>query len=117
MSGGRIIKGKLVMSLPIKTDGLLEDIWAWVPIYRSVGIDRFSWVRVLYCQEDGNVYYYYQPAEADTNPICPLDGLKWIEECRYGVPCSQCPEAKYFVLINRERIPVKRLPRRFLKGF
>jgi hypothetical protein len=83
-------KAKQVVSLPLKPEDVITDCFSWVKIFHG---------------ENGAVFYCY---EHEDWTYCPLKNIN-IDYCQYECSCSDCPEAKYFVLVNDEKIPVNKL--------
>ncbi len=90
-----VLEGELVTSLALKPSDEFTDDFSWLNIYQS-------W-------ETGGVFYNYTH---NTHHYCPLNNF-YIDNCPHlkdNIPCSHCPDAQYFLILDGKIVPVRKVP-------
>jgi len=85
----RVVNAKLIAILPLKPEDVKSDCFSWLKIFHG---------------SDGHVYYAYLHEDWI---YCPLKNIN-IDYCEFQ-KCEDCKETEFFVIVNNERVPVKRL--------
>jgi len=85
-----VIQAKKIISIPLKPWDYENECFSWITFYHG---------------SNGHVYYNYSHSDWS---YCPLKNIP-NEYCPYDLQCSNCSEAKDFVLLDNQKLPVKRL--------